>query len=129
MPLPARISFALGAIAVAAAIGLDAWHAHGLADSLGSEEYAAFGRGLRIHYLAGTGLALAGLLMDRRPGKLLAAAAAALAVGGLLFCGEVYRGALGHETLGLAPKGGMLSILGWLLLGAGALLGRPAARD
>lgn len=128
MPPSARVCIALGAFSVAAAIGLDAWHSHGLRESLEPEAHEAFARGLRIHYVAAFGLILAGLLMDRRPNRLGLAAALALGLGGLLFCGEVYRGALGQQTWGLAPKGGMLSILGWLLMAVSCALPKPPPR-
>lgn len=123
MHLSGRILFALGALAAASALGLDAWHAHGLRDALEPEAYDAFGRGIRVQYVAATGLLAAGLLLGRAASRLGVAAGVALAVGGLLFCSEVYRGALGAGTLGLAPAGGMLSMAGWLALGAAALSG------
>ncbi len=125
MSTPSRILFGIGAIAVSAAIGFDAWHAHGLRESLESEAHEAFGRGIRLHYMAGIGLTLAGLLLAARPSKLALIAGCTIGLGGLIFCAEVYRGALGADTFGLAPQGGSLSILGWLGLGIAALLPRP----
>jgi uncharacterized membrane protein YgdD (TMEM256/DUF423 family) len=123
-----RTLFALGALLGAIAIGLDAWHAHGGKSGLDPEAYEAFGRGIRIQYVAATGLLACGLLAGRTPSRLASLAGAVLALGALLFCSEVYRGALGQQTFGLAPAGGSLSILGWLLLAcAGALSGRPKA--
>jgi len=123
MPVPARILFALGAVAAAIALGLDAWHSHGLRDALEPDSYEAFGRGIRVQYVAATGLLATGLLLARSASRLAIASGAALAIGGLLFCSEVYRGALGAGTLGLAPAGGMLSMAGWLALGLAALTG------
>jgi uncharacterized membrane protein YgdD (TMEM256/DUF423 family) len=46
-------------------------------------------------------------------------------IGMLLFCGAVYSLGLAGVSLGLmAPTGGMLLMLGWLLLGASALRAR-----
>ena len=129
MNLSSRIFLGIGALAVAAAIGFDAWHAHGLRSSLDSEAHEAFGRGIRIHYVAGLGLAIAGLLVAQRPSRLSIAAGAAIGLGGLIFCAEVYRGALGASTFGIAPQGGTISILGWLVLGIGALLPTGQARS
>ncbi len=68
-------------------------------------------------------LALLGCgLWGARGGGLAHAAGAAFALGTLLFCGTVYAGALGGPHLGaLAPVGGSLLMLGWLLLGLSAL--------
>ena len=49
-------------------------------------------------------------------------AAAAFALGTLLFCGAVYAIGLGGVSIGpVAPTGGFLLIGGWLLLAASAL--------
>ena len=61
-------------------------------------------------------------LWGARGGWLAHAAGAAFALGTLLFCGTVYAGALGGPRLGLlAPVGGSLLMLGWLLLGLSAI--------
>lgn len=50
------------------------------------------------------------------------AAGGAFALGVLLFCGAVYAVAIGGLRLpSVAPAGGMLMMLGWLLLGLSAL--------
>ena len=64
--------------------------------------------------------------MGRRAAARLAHwAGAAFVVGLVLFCGAVYALALGGLRLPmLAPVGGSLLMLGWLLLAASALWGR-----
>jgi uncharacterized membrane protein YgdD (TMEM256/DUF423 family) len=71
-------------------------------------------------------LALLGAaLWAPRGGWLAHAAAAAFAVGMLLFCGAVYVHGLAGVSLGLvAPTGGTLCMLGWLLLAASAVRAR-----
>jgi len=60
-----------------------------------------------------------------RGGGLAHAAALAFAVGTLLFCGAVYRQGLTGSSLGLvAPTGGVILMVGWLLLGLSALRAR-----
>ena len=60
-----------------------------------------------------------------RGGRLAHAAGAAFTLGLVLFCGAVYSLALAGISWGLlAPTGGMLLMVGWLLLGASALRAR-----
>jgi len=118
-----RLSFAFGALLVAVAVGLSAWHAHGLTSSLDPEAYRSFGRGLDQQFVAGFGLLAQGLLQSRHPNLLGRLAGLALLVGAILFCGDVYLGALQGEALGVAPFGGSLSILAWLALAIAALQG------
>jgi uncharacterized membrane protein YgdD (TMEM256/DUF423 family) len=68
-------------------------------------------------------LALLGVaLWARRGGWLAHLAGAAFVVGMLMFCGAVYALGLAGVSLGLvAPTGGAILMLGWLLLGASAL--------
>jgi uncharacterized membrane protein YgdD (TMEM256/DUF423 family) len=68
-------------------------------------------------------LALLGCgLWAPRGGRLADLAGAAFALGILCFCGAVYALGLTGTSLGIvAPTGGMLLMLGWLLLGVSAL--------
>ena len=74
------------------------------------------------------GLARAGAAGLRAVGAARAAgwrtaAGAAFAVGIVLFCGGVYAVGLGGVRLGMvAPTGGTLLMLGWLLLGMSAVV-------
>jgi uncharacterized membrane protein YgdD (TMEM256/DUF423 family) len=55
-------------------------------------------------------------------GRLADLAGAAFAVGIVLFCGAVYAAGLGGVRLGaVAPAGGTLLMLAWLLLGLSAV--------
>jgi uncharacterized membrane protein YgdD (TMEM256/DUF423 family) len=71
-------------------------------------------------------LALFGIgLWAPRGGRLADAAGAAVAVGVVLFCGAVYLLGLSGIALGIvAPTGGTLLMLGWLLLALSALRAR-----
>ena len=58
-------------------------------------------------------------------GRLADLAGAAFALGTVMFCGAVYLLALTGVSLGfVAPTGGTLCMLGWLLLGLSALRAR-----
>jgi uncharacterized membrane protein YgdD (TMEM256/DUF423 family) len=68
---------------------------------------------------------LAAALWSPRGGRMAHAAALAFAVGTVLFCGAVYEQGLTGTSLGLvAPTGGTILMLGWLLLGVSALRAR-----
>lgn len=122
-----RLCFAFGATLIAVAVALSAWHAHGLMESLEEHAYRSFGRGLDQQFIAGFGLIAAALLLHRQDTLLGRLAALAIGLGAILFCGDVYLGALKGESLGVAPFGGSMSILAWLGLGISALL-KPRGR-
>ena len=64
-------------------------------------------------------------LWAARGGRLADGAAFCFALGIVLFCSAVYPLAFGHARFApLAPVGGTLLLLGWLLLGASALRAR-----
>ncbi len=112
---------ALGALAGLLAVAAAAGAAHLPVDA---GEARAIGAAVQMqgwHALALVGCGIWGA----RGGRLVHAAGGAFALGVLLFCGTVYAGALGGPHLGvLAPVGGTLLMLGWLLLGLSAI--RPA---
>ena len=111
-----RLILGIGALLIGAMIAFSAWHAHGLVEQLDSQAYDSFQRGIEQQGVAGLGLMACGLLLHLRGQRLVALAALMLALGILLFAGDVYLGALSGEFLGVAPMGGSLSILGWLVL-------------
>ena len=132
MPEPRRLWIALGAVWMAAAVGLDAWHAHGLKGSLVAADYEAFGRGLQQQYVAGVGLLATGLLGSRGHALLVLLAGLGLALGSLLFSGSIYLKTVGgmEGATTVAPTGGSLQILAWVVLALAALTGRrPAGGD
>jgi len=121
----ARLIFALGAVLVAVGVGLEAWHAHGLRSELEPEAWEAVGRAIRQQELAGVGLVLTGLAAA---GGLLPLLASGAYLGAAaLFCGSVYLKHLAGMAgaTAVAPTGGVLHILAWLLLAALAWRGGP----
>ncbi|KAF1686273.1 hypothetical protein B1992_08585 [Pseudoxanthomonas broegbernensis] len=106
---------AAGGVLAALAIGLSAYAAHGIDDA-----HARAGVQTASLYAFGHGVALAALARAavRRLG---AAALAVLLLGTVLFCGSVAGGALLGWPTRLAPVGGSLMMLGWLLWAADAV--------
>jgi uncharacterized membrane protein YgdD (TMEM256/DUF423 family) len=121
-----RLWLFIGAINGALAVALGAVGAHGLDPSLGEHALATFDTAVRyhlIHSLALIGVALLSPHLPRGSGGLrLAAAGVAFAAGILLFCGGLYAlSGLGIAAgARLAPIGGILFIVGWVLLAATA---------
>ena len=119
-----RIWVALAGLAGASAVAAAASATHGLADRLDPVSLAALRSGVQMH--GWHALALFGVgLWAPHGGRLAHAAGVAFAAGLVLFCAAVYAFALGGPAItALAPVGGTLLILGWLLLGASALRAR-----
>ena len=99
---------AAGALACGLAVALGAYASHGLdgeaARRAGLAALFAFGHGLALQWLARGASARLRLL-----------ACAALALGLLLFAGSLAGAAFFDWPTRLAPAGGMLLMLGWLL--------------
>ena len=119
-----RIWIAIAGLAGASAVAMAAAASHGTADRLAPAALAALRSGVQMH--GWHALALFGVgLWAPHGGRLAHAAGAAFALGLLLFCVAVYSLALGGPAItALAPVGGTLLILGWLLLAASALRAR-----
>jgi uncharacterized membrane protein YgdD (TMEM256/DUF423 family) len=118
-----RVWIGLGSLFGFGAVAMAAVAAHGL----GQVDPAAqrmIGSAVQMqgwHALALLGAAL----WIPRGGRLAQAAAFAFTVGTLLFCGSVYALGLTGASLGLvAPTGGLVLMLGWLLLGLSAVRAR-----
>ena len=113
-----RIWIALASLTGLTAVAMAAFAAHGVPDPAAAHIVASGVQMQGWHALAllGTGL------WSPRGGWLTNAAGAAFTLGTLLFCGAVYtHGLTGHSLGSVAPTGGTLLMIGWLLLGASAL--------
>ncbi len=103
-------------------VALGAFAAHGLKARLSAEYLAIFHTGVTyqlVHTLALFGVAL---LAAHLPGRLVAWAGVAFAIGIVLFSGSLYVLTLtGIGKLGIiTPLGGVAFLLGWLCLGLAA---------
>ena len=115
-----RSWIALGSLAGLLAVAMAAVAAHALAGldpaRVRMVESAIQMQGWHALALVGCGL------WAPRGGRLADLAGAAFVAGIVLFCGAVYALGLANVSLGiLAPTGGILLMLGWLLLGISAL--------
>ena len=102
-----------GALACAVSVGLGAYASHGLdgddARRVGLAALFAFGHGLAL------------ILLAPMPGsRLRTAGLCGLALGVLLFSGSLLAAVFLAAPTSLAPTGGVLLMLGWLMLAADA---------
>jgi uncharacterized membrane protein YgdD (TMEM256/DUF423 family) len=120
-----RLWLAAGALAGLGAVALSAWAAHGASARLDPARLAMLQNGITMQGWHALALLATGLWAGRRGGghaRLLHAAGAGFLLGILLFCGAVYAVSIGGVSLGgVAPVGGLLLMLGWLLLLVAAL--------
>jgi uncharacterized membrane protein YgdD (TMEM256/DUF423 family) len=113
-----RIWIGLGSLAGLGAVAMAAYAAHGIGDAAAARIVASGVQMQGWHALA----LLAVGLWSPTGGRLADAAGLAFAAGTSLFCGAVYSLGLAGASWGiLAPTGGVLLLIGWLLLGASAL--------
>ena len=102
------------------AVAMAALTAHGL-EAIGPSRLQMARNAVQMQGWHALALLACGLWV-RRGGALADWAGAAFALGLLAFCGAVYALALGGLRINaLAPAGGMLLMLGWLLLALSAL--------
>lgn len=115
-----RLWLLLAGISGALAVGFGAYAAHGLADAPQAAAWVDKASRYQIYHA----LALLAVAQWQRNGGLLPAIAGLLFTAGtVLFCGALYALALMDLPVGrIAPFGGTSFILGWLVLGLGALV-------
>ncbi len=119
-----RLWIGLGGLFGAGAVGMAAAAAHALA-GLSPGALHVVESGVQIQGWHALALIGCGVWSQRR-GGLAHWAAAAFAIGTVLFCAAVYCvGLTGISLNAVAPTGGILLILGWLLLAASALRHDP----
>jgi uncharacterized membrane protein YgdD (TMEM256/DUF423 family) len=113
-----RIWIGIGSVAGFGAVAMAAFAAHGIADTA---SLCIVSSGVQMQGWHALALLATGLWAPRG-GWLAHAAGCAFAAGLVLFCGAVYSLALAGVSWGvLAPTGGILLMIGWLLLAASAL--------
>jgi uncharacterized membrane protein YgdD (TMEM256/DUF423 family) len=121
-----RLWLFIGAINGAVAVALGAVGAHALDPALGERTLAIFDTAVRYHFVHALALIGVAVLAPHLPrgsgGARLTAAGIAFTAGILLFCGGLYALSAFGMAAGarIAPYGGMLFIVGWVLLAATA---------
>ncbi len=120
----ARVWLLLGGLSGALAVAFGAYAAHGFPDAPQAAQWVEKASRYQMYHALAL-LALAGLQKDG--GRLAVLAGLLFTLGTVLFCGTLYALALaGLPIAWLAPFGGTSFILGWLLLGLSALVGRKS---
>ncbi len=115
-----RLWIGLGALAGLTAVGMAAVAAHALSGATPGQ-LRAVDSAVQMQGWHALALVACGIWAERR-GGIVHAAAVVFVAGLLAFCGAVYASALvGIATGVLAPTGGILLMLGWLLLGLAAI--------
>ena len=118
MTRQSALLWGLLALAGLAGVALGAYGGHGRFSAEAAGTWSTAVTYQLIHVLAG----LAALLLDRPPGRLQLASAAAFLLGIVLFSGSLYLRVLGISPgLPMAPVGGILLMTGWLLLAVAGL--------
>jgi len=114
-----RLWIGLGALAGLTAVAIAAFAAHG-PRGLDQARLNIIHSAVEMQAWHALALLACGLWVSRG-GRLVDGAGAAFALGALLFCGSLYSHALYELNLGIvAPIGGILLMLGWMLLGLSA---------
>ncbi len=117
-----KLILVAGAIAMALAVVLGAFGAHGLKSKISADMMAVYQTGVQYHFYHALGVLLIGLLVQHFPQvNLLHWSAWVLLAGIVLFSGSLYvLSVTGVRVLGaITPIGGVLFIAGWLMLAAG----------
>jgi len=109
-----------GSIAMALAVTLGAFGAHGLKSKLSAEMLDIFETGVQYHFYHAIGLLIVGLLAQYLPDSPLIKWSGWLMIGGILiFSGSLYvLATTGIRWLGaITPVGGLCFIASWILVG------------
>ncbi len=122
-----RIFILLGSIFGALSVALGAFGAHSLRGKLSEYHLDIYHTGVEYQMSHALGLILIGIILTYlSKSKLVVASGWLLAIGILLFSFSLYAIAFtGISKLGMiTPFGGVAFVVGWLLLGIGALKGK-----
>jgi uncharacterized membrane protein YgdD (TMEM256/DUF423 family) len=121
---------AVGAIALALAVMIGAFGAHGLRGRLDDYSIGIYERAVFYHFVHALGILIVSVFIPQRSADPYKGwICGLLAVGIVLFSGSLYALALtGNRMLGaITPIGGVSFIAAWVLLAVTALRSRPPA--
>jgi uncharacterized membrane protein YgdD (TMEM256/DUF423 family) len=126
--LAGRYWIGLGALLAAVAVAAGAIGAHMLKDLvkrevLTGDQLATFETAVRYQMYHSMALVLVGLMLDRWSSGLVQSAGIAFVLGILLFSGGIYGWLATNlkPLVMIVPIGGVIWIVGWLMLAAGAI--------
>lgn len=114
-----KLFLILGSIAMALAVGLGAFGAHGLKNILTDEMLDIFETGVKYHFYHAIGLLVIGLIAQLMPNSsLLQWSGWLILVGIIIFSGSLYILSIaGIRWMGaITPIGGVCFIISWILL-------------
>ena len=115
-----RLYAAIGALLGLTAVALASYASHGMADA-SSTDLRRITTALGMQGTHALLLLVVATWLRTGGGVVLHAAAIAVIAGVALFCGSLYGAVFGGWPTSLAPAGGVLMMLGWLLFAIGAL--------
>ena len=119
MKSAARTFTIIGALSAALAVGMGAFGAHALRQSLTARMLEIYQTAVLYHLVHSLGLLAVAFVCSLKPMARMARAAGwMMAAGLIMFCGSLYLLALsGEKWLGaVTPMGGIAMLLAWLLL-------------
>lgn len=125
-----RIFLSLGAVNAFLCVGLGAFGAHGLKQTLSADMLAVYQTGVQYHFYHALGLIAVGLILLHYPGsKPVALSGWLMLTGIVLFSVSLYALSLtGVRGLGVVtPFGGVAFLSAWALLAYGVRAGVRAA--
>lgn len=120
-----RLFFVLGSLLAGLAVGLGAFGAHGLRETLSAADLDTFEVGVRYQMYHALALLAVAWAATRWDSPTLVAAGWLFVAGILIFSGSLYLLVItGPRWLGaVTPVGGVAFLVGWALLAWGALSG------
>lgn len=106
----------ISCIILAVAVGLGAFGAHALKDSLTADQLDVWKTATLYQFIHGLALLILSIVYQTRPSKWLWTAIITLLLGVILFSGSLYLlTTMGWRWLGpITPIGGLAFILGWI---------------
>lgn len=114
-----KLFLIIGSLAMALAVALGAFGAHGLKEMLSEDMLDIFETGVRYHFYHAIGLLFIGIIAHWLPDSSLLQWSGWLMVAGMvIFSGSLYILSIsGIRWLGaVTPVGGLCFIMGWILL-------------
>lgn len=114
-----KLFLIVGSIAMALAVALGAFGAHGLKEMLSEDMLDIFETGVRYHFYHAIGLLIIGIIAHWLPDSSMLQWSGWLMVAGIvIFSGSLYILSIsGIRWLGaVTPIGGLCFIVGWILL-------------